>query len=205
MDQTCFDTGSIARLSAIRTRTILFRSTIRRTISYRQLRQLTRQIATFLAERGIRTNDRIALLAGNSIEHLACYLGVMAYGATICTIHVEMNRGHLAQILPTLNPRLAVFDAGLGLGDVLAMTSAPCLALGSFDGEADSGFYQSVIACEPTDVNLSEYTAAGRRLHLVHVRHQRPAERRGTDISRTARQCRADRGRTRPDRRRSHL
>ena len=127
----------------------------RRTISYRQLRQLTRQVATFLAERGIRTNDRIALLAGNSIEHLTCYLGVMAYGATICTIHVEMNRGHLAQILPTLNPRLAVFDAGLDLGDVLAMTSAPSLALGSFDGKADSGFYQSVIACEPTDVNLA--------------------------------------------------
>jgi acyl-coenzyme A synthetase/AMP-(fatty) acid ligase len=127
----------------------------RRTISYRQLHQLTRQVATFLAERGIRTNDRIALLAGNSIEHLTCYLGVMAYGATICTIHVEMNRGHLAQILPTLNPRFAVFDAGLDLGDVLAMTSAPSLPLGSFDGKADSSFYQSVTACEPTDVHLA--------------------------------------------------
>src|ERR1039457_5258026 len=71
----------------------------RRTISYGQFQRLTQQIATFLAERGIRTNDRIALLAGNSIEHLACYIGVMAYGATICTIHVEMNRRHLAQIL----------------------------------------------------------------------------------------------------------
>ena len=127
----------------------------RRTISYRQLRQLTRQVATFLAERGIRTNDRIALLAGNSIEHLACYVGVMAYGATICTIHVEMNRGHLAEILPTLNPQLAVFDAGLDLGDVLAKISVPSLPLGSFDGKADSGFYQSVTACEPTDVNLA--------------------------------------------------
>ena len=127
----------------------------RRTISYGQLRRLTRQIATFLAERGIRTNDRIALLAGNSIEHLACYLGVMAYGATICTIHVEMNRGHLAQILPTLNPRLAVFDAGLGLDDILAKTSAPCLPLGSFDDDADAGFYKSVAACEPTDINLA--------------------------------------------------
>src|SRR5674476_252354 len=127
----------------------------RRTISYRQLRRLTRQIATFLAARGIRSNDRIALLAGNSIEHLVCYLGVMAYGATICTIHVEMNRGHLAQILPTLNPRLAVFDAGLELDDVLAKTSAPCLPLGLFDGDADAGFYQSVTACEPTDVNLA--------------------------------------------------
>jgi acyl-coenzyme A synthetase/AMP-(fatty) acid ligase len=127
----------------------------RRTISYGQLRRLTRQIATFLAERGIRSNDRIALLAGNSIEHLVCYLGVMAYGATICTIHVEMNRGHLAQILPTLNPRLAVFDAALGLDDLLAKTSTPCLPLGSFDGDADAGFYKSVAACEPTGINLA--------------------------------------------------
>ena len=127
----------------------------RRTISYRQLRRLTRQIATFLAARGIRSNDRIALLAGNSIEHLVCYLGVMAYGATICTIHVEMNRGHLTQILPTLNPQLAVFDAGLDLGDVLAKTLALCLPLGPFDDAATAGFYQSVAACEPTDITLA--------------------------------------------------
>ena len=126
----------------------------RRTISYGQLQRLTRQIATFLAARGIRTNDRIALLAGNSIEHLVCYIGVMAYGATICTIHVEMNRGHLAQILPTLNPRLAVFDAGLELDDILAKTSVPCLPLGSFDDDANAGFYKSVAGCEPTDINL---------------------------------------------------
>ena len=127
----------------------------RRTISYGQLRRLTRQIATFLAERGIRTNDRIALLAGNSIEHLACYIGVMAYGATICTIHVEINRGHLAQILPTLNPRLAVFDEELELDDVLAKILAPCLPLQSFNGNANAGFYKSVGDCQPTDVNLA--------------------------------------------------
>ena len=127
----------------------------RRTISFGQLRRLTRQIATHLAARGIRSNDRVALLAGNSIEHLACYLGVMAYGATICTIHVEMNRGHLAQILPTLNPRLAVFDAGLDIGDVLAKTSAPCLPLWLFNDTAAAGFYQSVAECEPTDITLA--------------------------------------------------
>lgn len=127
----------------------------RRTISYGHLQRLTRQIATFLSERGIRTNDRIALLAGNSIEHLVCYIGVMAYGATICTIHVEMNRGHLAQILPKLNPRLVVFDAELGLGDILAKTLAPCLPLGFFENDARDGFYKSVADCEQTDINLA--------------------------------------------------
>ena len=127
----------------------------RRTISYGQLQRLTRQIATFLAERGIRSNDRIALLAGNSIEHLACYIGVMAYGATICTIHVEMNRRHLAQIMPVLNPRLVVFEHGVGLDEVLATSSAPCLPLGSWDNDADDGFYRSVTRCAPTDITLA--------------------------------------------------
>ena len=113
----------------------------RRTINYRQFQRLTRQIATFLAGHGVGTNDRVVLLANNSIEHLACYIGVMAYGATICTIHVEMNRGHLAQILPALNPRLIVFETGLGLEDVLVKSSAPCLALGSWDNDTHDGFY----------------------------------------------------------------
>jgi len=127
----------------------------RRTISYAQLQRLTRQIAAFLAQRGIRTNDRIALLAGNSIEHLACYIGVMAYGATICTIHVEMNRHQLAKILRTLNPRLAIVEAGLGLDHVVENPSLPCLPLGSWDHDANDGFYKSVAHCEPTDITLA--------------------------------------------------
>src|SRR5712691_5259259 len=75
-----------------------------RAITHGELHRLTAQIAAFLDARGIRANDRVALLANNSIEHLACYFGVLAYGATICTIHVEMNRRHLDSILPALSP-----------------------------------------------------------------------------------------------------
>lgn len=126
----------------------------RRSISFRQLQRLSRQMAAFLAGYGVGTNDRVALLAGNSIEHLACYIGVMAYGATICTIHVEMHRSYLAQILLLLNPRFAVFDAALGLDDIVAGASVPCLPLGPFDGTADAGFYKSVTGFEPTELSL---------------------------------------------------
>src|SRR5215510_11674499 len=77
-----------------------------RVITYDELSGLTRQLAGFLRARRIGRNDRVVLLADNSVEHLACYLGVLAYGATICTIHVEMNRNHLDTILPALNARL---------------------------------------------------------------------------------------------------
>ena len=54
-----------------------------RTIPYRELQTATGRIAAFLRDRGIGTNDRVALLANNSIEHLLCYFGVMSYGATV--------------------------------------------------------------------------------------------------------------------------
>lgn len=127
----------------------------RSSISYRQLQRLTRQIATFLAERGIKTNDRVALLAGNSIEHLVCYLGVMAYGATICTIHVEMNRSYLTQIVPMLDPRLAVFDTELELDEILSGTSVPSLPLGSFDDRGGGGFFELVAGSKPSDASTA--------------------------------------------------
>ncbi len=125
-----------------------------RRITYAQLQRLTRQIGAFLAARGVATNDRVALLANNSIEHLACYIGVMAYGATICTIHVEMNHHHLAQILPALKPAFVVYEAGLGLEPVLADLPLPRLALGAWDRDAGEGFYAAVTRHEPADTSL---------------------------------------------------
>src|SRR5262245_59800525 len=81
-----------------------------RVVTYGELLALTRQLAGFLRARRIGPNDRVALLADNSIEHLACYVGVLAHGATICTIHVEMNRPYLANLLAALDPKLVVFD-----------------------------------------------------------------------------------------------
>src|SRR5690349_12466394 len=53
--------------------------------------KVARRMARYLAARDFKPNDRVALLSENSLEHLMVYYGVMYYGATICTIHVEMN------------------------------------------------------------------------------------------------------------------
>ena len=44
----------------------------------------------------------------------------MAYGATICTVHVEMNRNQLDNIFARLKPKLVLHQDGLGLDDLLA-------------------------------------------------------------------------------------
>ena len=126
-----------------------------RFVTFRQLREQTRRIATFLAAQGLGANDRVALLSNNSIEHLACYFGVMAYGATVCTVHVEMNRNQLGNIFERLNPKLVLYEEGLDLGEVLAQQTAPSLTLGLWDQPAVGTFFAAVARSAPSDAHLS--------------------------------------------------
>ena len=112
-----------------------------RTVSYGRLRDTIGRFATFLRQREIGPNDRVALLANNSIEQLICFFGVMAAGATVCTVHVEMNRNQLGNIFERLRPKLILHQDGLQLDDLLAGTTAPHLRIGCCDKpEADTLF-----------------------------------------------------------------
>jgi acyl-coenzyme A synthetase/AMP-(fatty) acid ligase len=126
-----------------------------RRITYGEFQRLTRQVGTFLRQHGIGTNGRVALLCQNSIEHLACYFGVMGYGATICTIHVDMNRRHFDNIFARLKPDLIFYEAGLGLEDLVANASAPHFALGLWDKPQPEEFFGQVARCEPIDAYLA--------------------------------------------------
>src|SRR3954463_14427530 len=115
-----------------------------RAVSYAELREATGRIATILRDRGIGRNDRVAVLAHNSIEQLLTYFGVMAYGATICTVHVEMNRNQLDNIFERLKPKLVLCQDGLGLEHLLAAVSAPRMQLGYWDAPAVDTFFGEV-------------------------------------------------------------
>jgi len=128
-----------------------------RRVSYLELQDITGRIATFLNERGVTANDRVALLANNSVEHLLCYFGVMAYGATICTVHIEMNRNQLDNIFTRLKPTLVLHQDGLGLDDLLATVSAPRLRLGRYDQAEDGTLFAELAHHAPNDA----HTAAG--------------------------------------------
>ena len=118
-------------------------------ISYGQLRDVIRRFATFLHERGLGPNDRVALLANNSIEQLLCYFGVMAAGATVCTVHVEMNRNQLDDIFARLKPKLVLYQDGLNLDDLLVQTSAPRLQIGRWDGPGADTLFAVLTCCAP--------------------------------------------------------
>jgi acyl-CoA synthetase (AMP-forming)/AMP-acid ligase II len=121
-----------------------------RSVTYGELREVTGRIATFLRDRHIGRNDRVALLANNSIEHLLTYFGVMAYGATICTVHVEMNRNQLDNIFGRLQPKLVLHQDGLDLDDLLGAVPAP-LRLGHWRAAADDTFFSEIGRSTPSD------------------------------------------------------
>src|ERR1700730_6746354 len=122
-----------------------------RTVSYGALRDSIGHFATLLRQRGLGPNDRVALLANNSIEQLLCYFGVMANGATLCTIHVEMNRNQLDNIFERLKPKLILYQDGLQLDDLLAATVAPRLRIGRSDIIESDTLFAELARCAPSD------------------------------------------------------
>lgn len=110
-------------------------------ITYGQFYQLTNRIARLLQSRGIGANDRIAILSENSIEHFALYFGVMRFGATMCTIHVEMNAVYFADILNAVAPKLTLFAADIPVDGLRDNTPGEWMALGEWDPDGGTGFF----------------------------------------------------------------
>jgi acyl-CoA synthetase (AMP-forming)/AMP-acid ligase II len=126
-----------------------------RSVSYGQLRETIGRLASWLRQRGLGRNDRVALLAHNSIEQLICFFGVMAAGATICTIHVEMNRNQLDDIFVRLKPKLILYQDGLQLDDLLAATPAPRLRIGHWDKPEPDTLFATLAACPPSELQAA--------------------------------------------------
>ena len=111
--RNCCETGSSGPRAAARTRPGWYRRKTAAASATGNCATSSAGFAAFLRARGLGRNDRVALLANNSIEHLLCYFGVMAAGATVCTVHIEMNRNQLGNIFERLKPRLILYQDGL--------------------------------------------------------------------------------------------
>ncbi len=127
-----------------------------KSITYGQFRDIANRMAQFLKSEGIGPNDRVAMLSNNRIEHLAVYIGVMAYGATVCTIHVEMNAVYFERILSALKPKLTLFEDSetrIDADRLAAVTPGDWMPLGEWHSEfASTGFYGELELFPPDPV-----------------------------------------------------
>ncbi len=114
-------------------------------ITFSQFKSICDRMANYLQSKGIGSNDRIAMLSNNSIEHLCVYIGGMAYGATVCTIHVEMNAVYFEQILNALQPKLTLFEDSekrIDSATLSIKTPGDWIKLGTWQpASGGSGFY----------------------------------------------------------------
>ena len=80
-----------------------------KSVNYKELYGVSNQIAGFLKNYGVGRNQRVLLLSENSIENFLIFVSTLRYGATLATVHVEMNKTHLAEIIESINPVLVIF------------------------------------------------------------------------------------------------
>ena len=111
-----------------------------KSVAYGEAEQTCCQIGHYLKSKGFAANDRVALMSNNSIEHLLTYIGVMAYGATICTIHVEMNALYIDEIIPSIQPKIILFEEAADL-DLSSVGDIETLPLGEFGGTRENSFF----------------------------------------------------------------
>ncbi len=81
-----------------------------RALSFAGMHTLAGQFARYFADHGIGRGDRVLVLSENTLDQVALYFATLAYGASYCTINVEVNAAHIEEMIARVGPRLVVFD-----------------------------------------------------------------------------------------------
>lgn len=132
-----------------------------RGLTYGELSRTANRIAAALRERGIGANDRVLVLAGNGLAMVSAYLGILRHGATVCTVNVETNASHLAEIVGAISPVLALCQDATDIGALAGATSGDWLQLDDFlealPDDAAEDYTPAV--CGPDDHAVILYTS----------------------------------------------
>ncbi|MEV2211682.1 AMP-binding protein [Streptomyces sp. NPDC050997] len=81
------------------------------TRTYRETREVAATMAGALAARGCRPGDRIAVMAGNRIEHVDLILGGAWLGAVLVPLNTGLRGQGLRDVLRTAEPAFLLADA----------------------------------------------------------------------------------------------
>ena len=123
-----------------------------KSLTYGQLYGLSNRMARFFHGAGLRANDRVLLLAENSVENLAVFVSTLRYGATLATVHVEMNLAHLAEIIAAVAPKIVLYQDGLGLEDLRDGAQGDWHVLGDWSAVgASAGFFREIASLPDSD------------------------------------------------------
>lgn len=80
------------------------------TLSYSQVEQKVKELASWLTEKGIQKGDRIAVSGKNSPQWGLVFLASLATGATICPIDYALHEEEIKNLLNTAKPKFFFVD-----------------------------------------------------------------------------------------------
>ena len=101
-------------------------------ITWGVLRNEANRIANWLARNGVKPGDKVALLADESLEKLLIWLGIWRLGAVVCPLNVEMNQGHLSDLLKSIGPTLTIWHDALDGPKLTAGVPGDSISFGEF-------------------------------------------------------------------------
>ena len=87
----------------------------RRNITFEQTNAMCNRIANFFKERGLKANDRVTLVAENSIETLLIYFSALKYGAVINPLNVEESKENIYSMINRARPKIVFYGQELAL------------------------------------------------------------------------------------------
>ncbi|MEA3065543.1 MAG: 3-(methylthio)propionyl---CoA ligase, partial [Sphingomonadales bacterium] len=118
--------------------------------TYSDLRDAAGRISNSLRAHNIGLGDRVATLAFNSFDHLACWYGIMGIGATCHTLNPRLHADQLRYIVNHASDRFIFVDAALASLVIDLLPDCPTIEKVVVLG--DEGV-------APTFETLSEFTA----------------------------------------------
>ena len=77
-------------------------------LTYGELARLAAGIAPWLAERGVRRGDRVALVLPNSAAFVIALYGALRAGATVAPLNPQLTAAERTQILADFAPALVI-------------------------------------------------------------------------------------------------
>jgi 3-oxocholest-4-en-26-oate---CoA ligase len=118
-----------------------------RSLTWRELDDRAARLAAFLAERGVGTDDRVAIALYNGTEYLETVFAVLKVRAVPVNINYRYQAGEMLHVFADANVVAVVFDASLGERVARAGARAPAVHTliqvggtgGADTGGADTG------------------------------------------------------------------
>jgi acyl-coenzyme A synthetase/AMP-(fatty) acid ligase len=75
-----------------------------------QLESIAQSIASYLFTKGYGPTDHIAIVSGNSLEFIACYLGILKLGAVVMLINAKSSKSQIVDLLQKSNAKFVFSD-----------------------------------------------------------------------------------------------